>query len=72
MPRLDGILIDIPNIFIDVLDFLINGLVDVLDDVLSLELQSQIEYSYSPNDFYVLTPHMLHVTILILVPVRIL
>lgn len=65
----DAVLIDVPDILIDVLDFLIDVLVDVPgnvddvpDDVQSPELRSPAEYSYSPNDFRVVTPQILPVT----------
>ncbi len=60
----DAVLIDILDILIDVLDFLIDVLGnvdDVPNDVLSPELRSRVEYSYSPNDFHVLTPQILPV-----------
>jgi hypothetical protein len=66
---LNVVFIHVRDIFMDVLDFLIDVLVDVpgnvddvLNDVLSLELRTPVEYSYSTNDFGVLTPKILLVT----------
>jgi hypothetical protein len=60
------ILINVLDIFIDVLVDVPGNVDDVPNDVLSPELRSPADYSYSPNDFRVLTPHIFHVTIPIL------
>ncbi len=56
------VLIDVPDILIDVLVDVPGNVDDVPDDVLSPELRSPAKYSYSPNDFRVLTPQILPVT----------
>ncbi len=64
---LDVVFIDVHDIFIDLFYFLVDvpgNVDDILDDVLSLELWSPVQYSHFPNDFCVLTPEILPISML--------